>query len=185
MPRISSLPTNEDLTPNDLVVVIDKKSPRNATTQSPIHALVALTKTEIGEAGASGSGFLSVQFWTDLTNATSSPISSTLVKRDASGRFQASAPATNADVTTKSYVDTAIQTLDDKTLRIFKQTVTGSITSFNIDHNFGTRDVVVQIYDLSTNDTVMADVVRSSINQVQVSFSSAPGSSSFRVLVQG
>lgn len=185
MPRISSLPLNQDLTIDDMLVVIDRQNPRNATTRSSVLSLINLFKSEVGEANAFGSGLLSIQFWNDLTNATPLAVSSTLVKRDASGRFRATPPIDSADVTTKSYVDSEIQTLDDKTVKIFKQTITGSVTNFNVNHNLGTRDVVVQIYDVSTNDTINADVVRSSINQVQITFSSAPGSSSFRVLVQG
>jgi hypothetical protein len=185
MPKISVLPTNSDLSLDDELVVVDRRTPRSATTRAPIQGLLNFLVDEIGEASASGSGLLSIQFWTDLTNATHSPVNSTLVKRDASGRFQAAAPSSSADVTTKGYVDSAIQVLEDNAIKIFKQTITGSVTNFNINHNFGTRDVVVQIYDVSTNDTIMADVVRSSINQVQITLSSAPGSSSFRVLVQG
>lgn len=69
--------------------------------------------------------------------------------------------------------------------KVASETVTGSSTSFNIDHNFGTRDVTVQVYDLATYDTVFCDVVRSSTNRVQVSFSVAPGASSYRVVVTG
>lgn len=180
MPKISRLPVNTDVSPDDLLVMVDTQSPRSVTKQSPVSVIIDLTKAEIGTANASGDGLLSVAFWTDLTNATWSAIPSTLVKRDSSGRFQAAQPAVNADVTTKQYVDDLVS----DAVRIHKQTVTGAVTTFNVDHNFGTRDVVVQIYDLSSNDTIMADVVRSSINQVQISFSSPPGASSFRVLVQ-
>lgn len=60
-----------------------------------------------------------------------------------------------------------------------------SNTSFAVTHNFGTRDVIVQVYDLSTYDTVVADVVRSNTNAVTVSFSSAPATDSYRVVVTG
>jgi len=69
--------------------------------------------------------------------------------------------------------------------RVSAQTVTGAATTFNVDHNFGTRDVVVQVFDLATYDTVIADVFRSTTNQVQVTFSVAPGSNSYRVVVTG
>lgn len=71
--------------------------------------------------------------------------------------------------------------------KTFAQTVgDGSATSFNIDHNFNTRDVVVEIYRNSGNfDTVMADVTRPSLNRVTVAFASAPAASAFRVVVTG
>jgi hypothetical protein len=61
----------------------------------------------------------------------------------------------------------------------------GSATSFNIDHNFDTKDVVVQVYDNATDDTVEVDVVRTTTNRVTVSFSVAPTNNAYRVVVIG
>lgn len=69
--------------------------------------------------------------------------------------------------------------------RVSAQTITGASTTFNVDHNFGTRDVTVQVFDVATYDTVTTDVVRSTTNQVQVTFSAAPGAASYRVVVTG
>ena len=60
----------------------------------------------------------------------------------------------------------------------------GSTTSIAVSHNLGTLDVIVQLYDNSTYETVYADVTRNSINQVTVSFATAPSSAAIRVLVQ-
>jgi len=59
----------------------------------------------------------------------------------------------------------------------------GSATSFALTHNFNTKDVIVQIYDLTNNETVFADVTRNTVNQVTISFASAPASTDMRVLV--
>jgi hypothetical protein len=59
----------------------------------------------------------------------------------------------------------------------------GSATSFNIDHNLGTKDVIVQLYDVSSGDTVFSDVVRSTTSRVVVTFASAPANNDIRVLV--
>lgn len=69
--------------------------------------------------------------------------------------------------------------------RVASQTVTGAGTSFTITHNFGTRDVTVQVYDAATYDTVFVDVVRTSTAAVTVTFATSPGSSSYRVVVTG
>jgi len=58
-----------------------------------------------------------------------------------------------------------------------------SNTSFTVTHNLGTKDVIVQLYDLSSNDTVYADVVRTSTSVVTVSFGTAPATNDIRVLV--
>lgn len=55
---------------------------------------------------------------------------------------------------------------------------TGTVT-----HNLGTRDVIVQLYDVSTYETVYADVERATTNTVTVTFASIP-TNSIRVLVQ-
>lgn len=59
----------------------------------------------------------------------------------------------------------------------------GATLAYPVNHNLGSLDVIVQLYDNSTYDTVYADVVRSSINQVTVTFTSAPASNDIRVLV--
>ena len=69
--------------------------------------------------------------------------------------------------------------------RVASQTVTGGATSFDIDHNFNTRDITVQVYDITSYDTVFTDIVRSTANKVIVTFSVAPGASSYRVVVTG
>jgi hypothetical protein len=181
MPKISNLPIVSEIGPEDLLLITDIQNNRARTKQASIGLFTVLIKETIGEASASGSGLLSSEFYNYLFNATSLPTPGTLVKRDEDGRFQAQDPDDQQDVTTKSYVDSAIESA----VKIYKQSVTGSVTSFNINHNIGTRDVIVQVYDLSTYDTVFVDVFRSSINQVQVNFSSPPGSSSYQVLVQG
>jgi len=60
-----------------------------------------------------------------------------------------------------------------------------SDTSFDIYHNFETQDVVVTIYDTSTNEEVFADVTHSNTSKVNVNFAVAPGTNQFRVVVVG
>ena len=61
----------------------------------------------------------------------------------------------------------------------------GASTSFTVTHNFGTRAVIVQVFDSSSYDTVIADVVRTTTDSVTVSFSVAPASNAFTVVVTG
>lgn len=59
----------------------------------------------------------------------------------------------------------------------------GTNTSYTVTHSLNTRDVVVQLYDNSTYDTVFADVVRTNTTTVTITFGSAPSSNDIRVLV--
>ena len=59
----------------------------------------------------------------------------------------------------------------------------GSATSYAVTHNLGTQDVIVQLYDASSLDTVYADVVRTSTSVVTIDFAVAPTTNDIRVLI--
>ena len=59
----------------------------------------------------------------------------------------------------------------------------GSATSYNIDHNLNSRNVIVQFFDSSSYETVHADAVRSTVNRVVATFASAPAANDITVLV--
>ncbi len=59
----------------------------------------------------------------------------------------------------------------------------GTATSYTVTHNLGSQDVIVQLYDTSSLDTVFADVVRTSTSVVTIDFAAAPTSNDIRVLV--
>lgn len=61
----------------------------------------------------------------------------------------------------------------------------GLSTSFTVQHGFGTREVMVQVYDAATYDTVIADTIRTDTNTVTVQFSVAPLSNSYVAVVIG
>ena len=61
----------------------------------------------------------------------------------------------------------------------------GSATSYAVTHSLSTKDVIVEVYDASTSDTVFANVTRNSTSQVTVSFASAPASNAYKVVVIG
>ena len=52
-----------------------------------------------------------------------------------------------------------------------------------VTHNLGTKDVIVQLYDTVTFDTVYADIDRATTNNVGVSFGATP-TNDIRVLIQ-
>jgi hypothetical protein len=59
----------------------------------------------------------------------------------------------------------------------------GGATSISVSHNLNTRDVIVQLYDAATFETVVADVTRTNVSTVDVAFTTAPSANAIRVLV--
>lgn len=68
--------------------------------------------------------------------------------------------------------------------RTFAATVgDGALTDIPVTHNLGTRQVIVQLYDTSSYETVYADVVRTDGNTVTLTFASAPATGDITVLI--
>ena len=59
----------------------------------------------------------------------------------------------------------------------------GSATAIAVTHSLGTKDVMVQMYDASSFETVMAQVVRNTTAQVTVTFNTAPTSGDVIILI--
>jgi len=62
----------------------------------------------------------------------------------------------------------------------FAATITDTAT---VTHGLGTKDVIIQLYDVTTDETVYADIDRASTTTATITFASTP-TNSIRVLVQ-
>lgn len=60
----------------------------------------------------------------------------------------------------------------------------GTLTTVPVTHGLNSQDLIIQLFDASTNETVYAEVARTSATQVNVSFSVAPASNSIKILIQ-
>lgn len=61
---------------------------------------------------------------------------------------------------------------------------TADTATFAVTHGLGTKDIMVEIYDKATDETIEIDsVVRTSTNVVTLTASEAPGASGWRVLI--
>lgn len=87
-------------------------------------------------------------------------------------------PGTSENIATENYVTTAVGAVNATNTYATTITDTAAIT-----HNLGTKDVIIQLYDTVTSETVIADVVRTSTTQATITFSTTPDNS-IRVLVQ-
>ena len=59
-----------------------------------------------------------------------------------------------------------------------------SATALTVTHGLNSYDLIVQLYDTTTYETVYADVDRVGVNQVTVSFTTAPALNGIRILIQ-
>lgn len=97
---------------------------------------------------------------------------------------EAANSAVPTDYVTKAEMDAAI---DGGMTQKFAMSIgDGVATSFIVNHNFDTRDVVVEVYDAATWTTVFAQVVRTDENNVTVDFNvPPPAADAYRVVVVG
>ena len=84
----------------------------------------------------------------------------------------------SSDANEKIEVATLLSAASSQTS--FAATITDTAT---ITHNLGTKDVIIQLFDTATAETVYADVVRASTTTATITFAATP-TNSIRVLVQ-
>jgi hypothetical protein len=59
----------------------------------------------------------------------------------------------------------------------------GSATSFAITHNLNSADIEIEVFEVSSGETVYTNIVRTSANVVTVSFATAPTTNQYRVII--
>jgi len=131
---------------------------------------------------------------TDFTSAVETAIDGYLVGSDSISVSSGSLDITLSGAASASFLTTAgglsvdkatLETalIADSFTKKYSETFSGS-TQFNVDHNLGSRDVTVQVYDVTTYETVEVDVERPTVNRVVVKISEVYANS-LRVVVTG
>lgn len=77
-----------------------------------------------------------------------------------------------------------LKTLLDNRTGGYAADLIGSSTSYAVTHNLGTKDLVIEVYEVATGETVYTDVVRTSNDVVTISFAQAPASGEYRVVIK-
>lgn len=102
------------------------------------------------------------------------------LSKSATGLKVATGGITNTEVSASAAI--ALSKIED--FRVQANWVTGDGTSKAITHSFGTKDIVVQVYDKTDDQTIFVDtIIRTDTNTVTLTSSEAPGASGWRVLV--
>jgi len=147
------------------VVTVDGDFFGNAAT--PLTAGDSVIVQTAAAAGASvEADFIVVQSDTDLATLTTVGI----------GNVNA---GTGISVAYASGTATVTNT-DTNSSNTYAVTITDTAT---ITHSLGTKDVIIQLYDVTTDETVYADVERGSTSEATITFAATP-TNSVRVLVQ-
>jgi hypothetical protein len=73
--------------------------------------------------------------------------------------------------------------LGDDLLKFAQSVGDGTNTSYGVTHNFGSRDVIVRVYDNTTYEEVQPKTTHNTTNQVTVEFAAAPATNAYRVVV--
>jgi hypothetical protein len=134
---------------------------------------VDIASTYVGQTSITTLGTITTGTWTGTDIA---------VADGGTGSSTAAGARDNLASTPSGGQTTSVPTL----ARVASQLVgNNSATSFDVVHNFNTRDVTVQVYDVTTYDTVFTDVARATVDKVTVTFSVAPASNAYKVVVTG
>jgi hypothetical protein len=59
----------------------------------------------------------------------------------------------------------------------------GVTNTFFVDHNLGTRDVIVQIYEIESGDSVETFISRKDENSIKIHFNNPPTTEEYRVII--
>lgn len=59
----------------------------------------------------------------------------------------------------------------------------GSATQYDVTHNLNTTDAIIEVYLVSTGETVLVDAKRFSVNVARINFATAPASNAYKVVV--
>lgn len=170
---------------NDLLLVLSNNQiPTCTPTNQPIPAY------NIGGLDGTAWGTITgnIQLQTDLWSYLSDLISKTgqateSVKGIAELATQAETNAGTDDL--RIVTPLKLKTLLDSRVGGYAVTIGDGVnTSYALSHGLNTRDVVVAIYKVSTNEQVITDVTATSTSVVTVSFFTAPASNSYRVVIK-
>jgi hypothetical protein len=135
---------------------------------------------KIGTDAINFSQFSGVGTWTNATNGALTFSGTTIAVAPGLGITTTAQGAAGAATTNQVAINT------DVVVRKYATTIgDGSSTSITVTHALNTRDVTVGVFDAATYAEVTCDVTHTTVNTLTLTFSLAPSSNSYRVVVHG
>jgi hypothetical protein len=183
----SDIPANSSPSLSDYTVVIADQNIAGAGATDGA--------TEKGVAGFDSANFdVSVNGWVQLDNTgvtvgsyggASKSLSATVTAKG----LLTSLTEQSIAITSSQVTDfcTAVETCVGSNITFAATIGDSTNTTITVNHNLGTRDVIVQLYDISgptpTYATIRADVRRNAVNSVQIITNTAITTNGARVLI--
>jgi len=174
----SSTPSLTDYT----VVIADQNIAGAGATDGATQKGVA--GFDSGNFGVTANGFVTLDD-TGVTAGSYGSASKSLSATVTAKGLVTSLSEQNISITASQVTDfcTAVETCVASDLTFATNIGNGVATSYQVTHNLGTRDVIIQLYDNSTYDTVIADVLRNTTNQITITTNSPIATNDVRVLI--
>ena len=160
-------------------VSISGLTSNNAATELIVHSSGVLQKATI-------SGIISANAVSSLSASGTAPLNLSVDQSIDAVTLSGSVDLATDTQARSSTADDVLITPGNLRALSHVETISGDAlaTSFTINHGLGTRDVIVQLYDTSTFDTVYADVTRTDTANVEIEFGFAPAvGANYRVLI--
>lgn len=174
----SSTPSLTDYT----VVIADQNIAGAGATDGATQKGVA--GFDSGNFGVTANGFVTLDD-TGVTAGSYGSASTSLSATVTAKGLVTSLSEQNISITASQVTDfcTAVETCVASDLTFATNIGNGVATTYLVTHNLGTRDVIIQLYDNSTYDTVIADVLRNTTNQITITTNSPIATNDVRVLI--
>ena len=174
----SSTPSLTDYT----VVIADSNIAGAGATDGATEKGVA--GFDSGNFGVTANGFVTLDNTGASAGTFGEPGKTVTITSTAKGLITSIAEQ-NIDITASQVSDfcDAVETCVASNLTYATNIGNNSATTYLVTHSLGTRDVMVQLYDNSTFDTVHADVLRNTTNQITITTNSPIATNDVRVLI--
>ena len=143
-----------------------------------------VTITENKEIKFVEGGNIDINFTDTSTGSDGDPYDLTFTVPDASASVKGVAERALTSEALAGTDDTRFVTPAGLAARSFKATIgDGSDLDIAVTHSLGTRDVIVQVYDASSYETIICEVVRTDANNVTINTNTAIASNDGIVLI--